>query len=127
MTYHIVWSEGKEKAVLTKDVWIRGYRIPEGFQWDGASIPTILISLVFLKPFDHRLREASLLHDYMYVWGLDRANADEVFRQICVENGLSPFRARVLWLGLRVGGWIPYHRSRKEKRREFEERFKSYL
>lgn len=127
MSYQILWSEGAEKAVITKDVWIRGYRIPRGFLWDGASIPTIFVTPLFLKPFDHRIREASLLHDFMYVEGMGRKNADDVFREICIENGLDRFRARVMWAGLRIGGWVPYRKIRRKKQREFEDRYNSLL
>ena len=126
MSYVVRWTHDDKRARLLRNVWIKGYQIPKGFRWDGASIPVIFISILMLKPFDPRIREASLLHDYMYVYGLGRGLADKYFRQLTQENGLDPVRAWVMWAALRIGGWLPYRRSRKEYLRKYEEYVKQF-
>ena len=66
--------------------------IREGYAWDGPSGPTIDTP---------NFMRGSLVHDVLYqimrLGGLDhekyRKRADEILREICVEDGMSAFRA----------------------------------
>lgn len=73
-----------------------------GYAWDGPSGPTMD------TPDSMR---ASLVHDALYQLirlgklsnGL-RAEADKVFREICVAAGMGKIRAYSWWLALRLFG-----------------------
>lgn len=84
--------------------------IRRGFAWDGAWPLPRLICVI----------RASLVHDAIYhlmrtgylPWKW-RPWADEVFRQICLEDGMPPWLAAVCYRAVRLfGGW------RKEDRIE---------
>ena len=77
--------------------------IREGYAWDGPSGPTIDTP---------NFMRGSLVHDVLYqimrLGGLDhkkyRKRADEILREMCVEDGMSAFRAwyvyqAVWWFG----------------------------
>lgn len=97
----IVLSPGKSLSLLAS--WF-GYKltIPEGWEWDGPSGPTLDTPNNLLP---------SLVHDALYTLGnqglLDescRSYADDVFYQLLRQEGVGWFRAQYYWLGVRVGG-----------------------
>ena len=75
--------------------------IRKGFAWDGASGPT----------FDTKnSMRASLVHDVFCVCMRDgrldfeRQDAvNEFFRQMCIEDGMPEWRARVWFWGVEIG------------------------
>ena len=76
----------------------------KGYCWDGPSGPT------FDRPSFMR---GSLFHDALYQllrMGLlkgegDRRTADYILRDICIEDGMSPWWARnIVYTGVRLGG-----------------------
>ena len=76
--------------------------IRKGYCWDGASGPTIDTKNVM---------KASLVHDALYQLLREgtliksaRKKADNIFREICLEQGMSRFRAWYLYTGLRMFG-----------------------
>lgn len=83
-----------------------GYlHIRKGYAWDGPSGPTI-----DTKNF----MRGSLVHDVLYqLIGLgalpysDRLRADEILREICLEDGMSRIRAWWVYRGVRIGGSEP--------------------
>lgn len=77
--------------------------IQNGYAWDGPSGPT----------FDTKnFMRASLVHDAFYQLireGIlnendDRKLADKILEEMCIEDGMSKFRARNAYLGLRLFG-----------------------
>ena len=74
----------------------------KGYAWDGASGPT----------FDDKTNmRASLVHDALYQLMreklLDRKHrkyADELFRDICIEDGMGKFRAWYYYQAVRIFG-----------------------
>ena len=90
---------------LTQDYNEGGIRIPEGFKWNGASIPWFLRWLV--KPTE-LTKEGSLVHDMLYSGnnGVTRALADKIFKNKLLEDGVKPLKAWAMWLGVRLGGWL---------------------
>ena len=127
----IMWLLTTRNWELTKD-WkynIDGeeYVIPEGFQFDGASIPKFLRS--FFSPVGVLLI-GGLIHDYAYKYKtllkvnkketmgeLTQKRADEIFRDInVIVNGFYTMNRLAYW-SLRLGGWVAWngHRKRNSK------------
>ena len=79
----------------------------EGYCWDGSSGPTI---------DSQKCQKAGLIHDGGYqmlregVYGSheDKENArqyfDDLYRQMCIDDGMGSFRAWTRWKGLRWFG-----------------------
>lgn len=105
--------------------------IPKGFEVDGASVPRLLWTLTGITP-DGLHRAAALAHDYIYRYSghmptgahvfhrqgkgwLDtghmwtREEADRLFARILRECGVSKTRRRIMYLGVRLGGWRSWH------------------
>ena len=126
-----LWLLSTRNWELTKD-WkynIDGeeYVIPEGFQFDGASIPKFLRS--FFSPVGVLLI-GGLIHDYAYKYKtllkvnkketmgeLTQKRADEIFRDInVIVNGFYTMNRLAYW-SLRLGGFVAWngHRKRNSK------------
>lgn len=121
------WVMGVRQWEIAKD-WnfeVNGqkYVIPKGFQFDGASVPKFLA--MWLSPVGILLM-GGLVHDYLYMFRhlmkkgkkststeFTRKQADEMFRDICIEqNGIHVLNW-VAYLALRVGGWVAWNGHRK--------------
>lgn len=77
-----------------------------GFTWDGASIPKNLWDDIGC-PIDYA--EESLIHDALYrTHLLDRKTADKIFHKLLIRNGVSPVIAKMMYLGVRIGGEDAY-------------------
>jgi hypothetical protein len=78
-------------------------RIVDGYAWDGPSGPTI-DTPDFMR--------GSLVHDALYQLMRDghldegawRDKADRLLEQICLEDGMSHFRAEYVYQGVRLFG-----------------------
>ena len=122
-----MWLLSTRNWVLTDD-WkynIDGeeYVIPEGFQFDGASIPKFLRS--FFSPVGVLLM-GGLVHDYAYKYKtllkknkkdtmgeLTQKRADEIFRDInIIVNGFYTMNRLAYW-SLRIGGFVAWNGHRK--------------
>ncbi|HEX4502674.1 MAG TPA: DUF1353 domain-containing protein [Scandinavium sp.] len=95
---------------LNEDV---SYTDPSGREWkaskgdiiNGASIPQALWSTIG-SPYIGDYRDASVLHDVACnTPGVNRKEADNMFYYACLCKGCSYFRARVFYLGVRIGAW----------------------
>lgn len=76
--------------------------VKAGYAWDGPSGPVI---------DSKRKMRASLIHDALYqlrrqlrLSAGDMLLADALFRDICIQDGLAPWRARLYYFGLRKFG-----------------------
>lgn len=83
-------------------------RVPEGFQFDLASIPRPLWGLI--APFELSIA-APLLHDYLYRCGgrtpsqaYTRAEADRIFLDVMRREGVSRWRRGLAYSAVRVFG-----------------------
>ena len=99
--------------------------IPEGFEYDGASVPRLLWSLIGISP-DGLHRAAALVHDWLYrhagelplgsFWRDDevieshwqRHQADKLFANILALSGVGRTKRRLMYLGVRLGGWMAW-------------------
>lgn len=80
--------------------------VPEGFESDGASVPRFFWRIVF-PPGDNRALRAAFLHDYIYRThpaGWTKAAADELFRKLLIEDGISRNSANMAYWGVRLFG-----------------------
>lgn len=109
----------KLATVLTYVTAIRNigtFVIPIGFATDYASIPHILWNIL---PPVGRYDAAAVVHDYLYqngkVWGheLTRANADAILNEAMGVLKVAPWQRRLIYAGVRVGGWVTWNRYRK--------------
>lgn len=99
----------------------RTYTASRGFITDFASIPRPLWA--WLPPAGE-YAPAAVIHDWLYWWGKDdkgepvtRALADAVFRRAMADLGVGSLRRKLMWLGVRVGGWKAWASYREERPR----------
>ena len=123
----VMWLLSTRNWEITKD-WhynINGveYVIPAGFTFDGASIPKFLRT--FFSPVGVLLM-GGLVHDYAYKYAtllkmnkkktmgtITQKKADEIFRDINIEqNGFHLLNKLAYW-ALRIGGFIAWNGHRK--------------
>ncbi len=76
--------------------------IRKGYSWDGPSGPTI-DTKTFMR--------GSLIHDALYQLIREkvlpfsaRKRADEILKEVCLEDGMCPFRAWYVHLGVKWFG-----------------------
>lgn len=81
--------------------------IPASFRCDLASVPWAFLWLVGPNGKHQR---AALFHDYGYRTKpvSTRSTIDEVFRAIMLYDGVSPWRAWVIWAVVRLCGWTAW-------------------
>ena len=123
-----MWMLGVRHWEITKDFYfsLKGeeYVIPQGFQFDGASVPKFLA--MWLSPTGVLLM-GGLIHDYGYKYGTllrsDRTVIgaqtqqwmDKLFRDVCIEqNGFKLLNYLAYW-ALRVGGFVAWNGHRKHE------------
>lgn len=118
------WVQGEDRIVTTQPLIYfdkktgRDFVVPIGFYSDGASVPRFLWAVVG-HPFNKDVREAAVLHDFLYFSGIvSRAEADRIFREAMQWSGAKWYKRYIYWSGVRAGGWKPwngYRRKNSEK------------
>ena len=89
-------------------------RVPKGFITDFASVPRIFWAI--LPPWD-KYGKAAVLHDYLYhSRKFIRILCDVIFYEAMVVLGVSRWKRWLLYLGVRIGGWIPFNRGRQDEK-----------
>ena len=87
--------------------------VPENFHSDGASMPRLFWRLIG-HPFDMQYLREAILHDWLYrTQPCSRALADRIFCGLLTRK-ISRWRRELIYLGLRLGGWIAWRNNRKE-------------
>jgi hypothetical protein len=98
------------------------YMIPAGFKFDGASIPKFLHT--WLSPTGVLLM-GGLVHDYAYKYAtllktdgttmgtINQKKADEIFRDINIEQNGFHFLNYLAYWALRIGGFVAWNGHRK--------------
>jgi hypothetical protein len=122
-----MWLTGTRHWMVAQD-WayeIDGeqYVIPAGFQFDGASIPKFLHT--WLSPTGVLLM-GGLVHDYAYKYEtllrtgkietmgvIDQKKADQIFRDINIEQNGFHFLNNLAYWALRIGGFAAWNGHRK--------------
>ena len=114
------WEVADDWAFKINGQW---YIIPQGFVFDGASIPKFLHT--WLSPTGVLLM-GGLVHDYAYKYAtllksgkkktmgtITQKKADEIFRDINIEqNGFHLLNKLAYW-DLRIGGFVAWNKHRK--------------
>lgn len=79
------------------------YTVPKGFITDFASVPRIPLVFDYLGD---RGNLAGTLHDFFYSHPaqLTRAMADQLLKEALVAQGVSPFKAQLFYLAVRLFG-----------------------
>lgn len=102
----VYWSESGER-----------YVVPKGFVCDLGSVPALIPG--FLRLFfggTVSTAAASCLHDWLYKQGkLSRMRCDALFFEALRATEESTAGAWVQYLGVRIGGWLPWRSHRKAK------------
>ena len=96
-----LWTEYREALQLPGLIGLTG--IPEGYSWDGASIPRWAWSLMG-HPLEGDLRLPSLIHDWLCEHSktpADRMVADAIFFLLLSRAGLPRWRRICLWAAVR--------------------------
>lgn len=98
--------EGSSNKCITKapHTFIIGkdqMTIPEGYEFDGASIPRVFWTIIG-PPFSPRFMEASLVHDYLCNIKYDREAADKKFKHLLRKAGVSSWRASAMYSAVRA-------------------------
>lgn len=116
--YSYIWRFNKETYKIV---------VPNGFVYDGTSVPRILWSIFGIYP-DGIHRPASLLHDYIYKnmghmpykssmvffngdWVVGeytwkRRDVDRLFCRMLRELGVSKFKRRMMFYAVRMFGYF---------------------
>jgi hypothetical protein len=104
---------GAEKMMVVRATYFRFQplegvthlvRIPEGYVFDGASIPRIAWSIVGY-PFEPDLIEAACVHDWYCEHAQrysDRTIGDTIFLKMLQEKGVSKTRRIAMYLAVRA-------------------------
>lgn len=107
-------ADGKT-ATLTADLCFSFFGehviVPKSFITDFASIPRVLRRL--LPKMDSHIR-AAVLHDWLYLTGLDpRWIADRAFLEVMRQHGTPAWKRYPMYWGVRAGGWYAWNKYRK--------------
>lgn len=99
--------------------------VPAGFVTDGASVPRLLWWL--FPPFGGNYDEAAVIHDHLYSEAelyagdddghVSRAHADTLMLEAMGVKGVDIVDARLIYRGVRLGGWWAWRRHRAAARR----------
>jgi hypothetical protein len=81
------------------------WNVPAGFESDGASIPRALWSILGSPFSGGNYVEAAVVHDegcvsHQYSW----QTTHRMFYRAMIDSGVSEHQAKVLYLGVRLGG-----------------------
>lgn len=86
--------------------------VPAKFITDLASIPQFLWNI--LPPIG-AYDAAAVVHDYLYLYnGFTRKQADDVLNEAMGELEVIAWKRRLIYAGVRVGGWLPWNRYRRD-------------
>lgn len=87
----------------------RSLAVPAGFVTDFASVPRLPFVYWLLGG---RASKAAVIHDLLYRIGsgVSRADADAILVEAMEATGQAPWRRRLMWQGLRIGGNSSYQK-----------------
>lgn len=96
-------ERGYDRALLLRDVVIRGLSCPAGYEFE-ASIPTLARGLIG-HPAKREFLLAACYHDRRYdLKQGSRKHADDVFKDLLLEEGVDEGCAQLMWAAVRAFG-----------------------
>jgi hypothetical protein len=99
--------------VYESDILNRRVTVPTGFKTDLASIPRGLWNVL---PKSGRYDRAAVVHDFLYATnGVTRKQADDVLNEAMTYLKVPTWQRRMIYLGVRVGGWKPWNAYRRQQ------------
>jgi len=82
-------------------------KVPKGFVTDFASVPQFLW---WWMPYWGKYGKGAIVHDYLYQHHIySRAMADAIFKEAMVAGKTPKWKARLMYFGVRIGGWLAWH------------------
>lgn len=117
MINNLIVSIQADKRVLYAGFEHKGITVPQGFTFNGNSIPKAF--RFFLGQYDYL--QASCVHDYLYntksdYLNVSRKEADIIYRDYLVELGYSKYKAYVCYGFVRIFGKMKFKAKPKKKR-----------
>jgi len=100
-----------ERNVVVTQTWNITTRaglltILPGFTSDGASVPDFIDGLPGFQRFNGSTIRAALAHDWFYAAeAVDRHTADEILRDILLQDGSSQAHADAFFAAVEAFGW----------------------
>ena len=109
----------KELYLLLEDYFIISRQheilVPALFRYDGASIPPFAWHATY-TPFHPHVMAPALVHDWLYVnHQIRREEADLVFMDLLVRNGVNEKMAWVMYQAVDFGGGEHWNYSSDDK------------
>lgn len=102
-----------ELGFFFRDKYSLKHYVPAGTITDGASIPRALW-LIAGHPREGDIAQAAACHDVLYRRGLvTRKRADEILIEGMECLGASWIKRKLVWAGIRAGGWAAWNHYRK--------------
>lgn len=109
------YDEGRGEFILLRPLAYvsrsgERFDVHAGFITDFSSYPAFVRAVYGVND---ETRYAAILHDYLYRVGIvSRKRADELYREALEFCGTRASKRSLLFVGLRVGGWRHYKRSK---------------
>ena len=107
MKCELFYDFGRDKTMLRtlEEVTVivdgESITIPEGFEFDGASIPRTFWRVE--TPIDGRYITAFCVHDYLYsTKQVSRKKADQILYSLLREAGMSWWKANAIFYAVRL-------------------------
>lgn len=102
-----------EEALIWEDEKYE-VRVLKGFDFDFASIPTIITNIMPSNGQEHD--RASCIHDALYAsqW-LSKARCDKIFYDAMIADGVSKIKARSMYLAVKWFGSSAYKNDNKDE------------
>lgn len=94
--------------------------IPEGFGYDGATIPSVAWQLVY-SPFDPLMMLPALVHDWLYsshdaIPSLKYKTADEILFTLCKGNGVPYAKCLAIESAVKATGGFFWKTNDEDKK-----------
>lgn len=92
--------------------------VPKGFVSDLASTPRITWSLI---PPTGKYKTSAIVHDWLYYSGLvSQKQSDDIFLYLMRSHKVDPVKRCVMWLGVRLFGFLAYKKHRKQDKNQLK-------
>ncbi len=101
-------------ADVTESYKGRVFKIPAGFQYDGASVPSALYQLIG-TPFNPQFMRAAAFHDWLYhTHQLKRKEADKMLCDLLEQDGVGSGKSFLIYQAVRLAGSLFYPNDQED-------------